>query len=206
MLKVGLTGSIAVGKSFVCQVFKDLGAFVLDADQKAREVVQPYTEGWKKVVEAFGTEILNKDDTINRTRLGDIVFSNEKKRALLNSIIHPLVIEEQDKWLKECELKHPKAIAIVDAALMIESGAYKRFDKLVVVWCKPEIQIQRLMNRNNLSEQEAIKRINAQMSQEEKKKYADFLIDTSNSFEDTRRQVTQIFEKLKECSKKAEKV
>ncbi|MCS6874839.1 MAG: dephospho-CoA kinase [Pyrinomonadaceae bacterium] len=202
MLKVGLTGSIAVGKSYVCQVFKNLGALVLDADETAREVVKPYTEGWHKIVEAFGKDILQEDGSINRAKLGEIVFSDEKKRALLNSITHPLIIKAQNEWLRNCEISDPNAIAIIDAALMIESGSYKRFDKLIVVWCKPEIQLQRLMQRNKLSKQEALKRISTQMSQEEKKKYADFLIDTSDGFESTHKQVVQVFQKLKECVSK----
>lgn len=197
MLRVGLTGSIAVGKSYVCEIFKELGAFVLDADQTAREVVKPNTRGWKLIVENFGEEILQADGTINRAKLGEIVFSDERKRLLLNSIVHPLVIEEQNRWLEECERVAPDGIAIIDAALMIESGGYKRFDKLIVVWCDEEKQLERLMKRNGLTEEEALKRIKAQMPQEEKKKYADFLIDTSGSFQETREQVISVFEKLK---------
>jgi len=115
----------------------------------------------------------------------------------LNSIVHPLVFQAQNEWLAECERRKPDGIAIVDAALMIESGGYKRFTKLIVVWCDFEIQLDRLIKRNNFSEAEALKRINAQMPQEEKKKFADYLIDTSKGFEDTRRQVAEIFEQLK---------
>lgn len=196
MLKVGLTGSIAVGKSYVCEVFKELGAFVLDADLTAREVVKPYTQGWRLIVENFGTEILNDDNSINRAKLGDIVFSDESKRLLLNSIVHPLVIEAQDRWLRECEKINPNGVAIVDAALMIESGSWVRFDKIIVVWCEPSVQLERLMKRNNLTKEEALKRIQAQMPQEEKKKYADFLIDTTEGFQSTREQVFEVFQQL----------
>ncbi|MFN3330491.1 MAG: dephospho-CoA kinase, partial [Pyrinomonadaceae bacterium] len=182
MLKVGLTGSIAVGKSYVCRVFRELGAFVLDADLTAREVVEPNTQGWRLIVENFGKEILNPDGSINRKKLGEIVFADESKRLLLNSIVHPLVIEAQNEWLKECEAKNPDGIAIVDAALMIESGSWVRFDKIIVVWCEPSVQLKRLMKRNDLTEEEALRRIKAQMPQEEKKKYADFLIDTTKGF------------------------
>lgn len=197
MLKVGLTGSIAVGKTFVCECLRELGVFVLDADQTAREVVAPNTSGLRKIVENFGTEILTIDGELDRVKLGAIVFENEKKRLLLNSIVHPLVFEAQEKWLKEKEAENPKGIAVIDAALMIESGSYKRFTKLIVVWCKPAIQLERLMLRNNLTEAEALKRINSQMPQEEKKRYADFLIDTSEGFEATRAQTVEIFEQLK---------
>lgn len=201
MLKVGLTGSIAVGKSFVCNVFSELGCDVLDADQTARDVVLPGTAGLKRVVEYFGDEILKENGELDRAKLGAIVFADREKLKVLNSIVHPLVFEAQDRWLAEKEIEHPDRIAIVDAALMIESGGYKRFTKLVVVWCEPAIQLERLMARDAVSEAEALRRIGAQMPQAEKKKYADLLIDTSNGHEDTRRQATEIFERLSVLAK-----
>lgn len=197
MLKVGLTGSIAVGKSYVCEVFRELGAFVLDADRTAREVVQPGSFGLLKIVEHFGAEVLQSNGELDRAKLGAIVFADERKRQLLNNLVHPLVIEAQNEWLNECEKIAPHGIAIIDAALMIESESYKRFTKLIIVWCEPAIQLQRLISRNNLSEADALRRINAQMPQEEKKRYADFLIDTSSGFEAARRQSIEIFEHLK---------
>lgn len=196
MLRVGLTGSIAVGKTFVCSVFRELGAHVLDADQVARDVVEPGTIGLERVVKAFGDTVLRPDGSLDRAKLGAIVFSDEEKRLKLNSIIHPLVFEAQDRWLKERETEDPHGIAIVDAALMIESGGYRRFDRLIVVWCEPELQLKRLMSRDDLSESEARKRISSQMPQEEKKRYADLLIDTSGSREDTRRRTTEVFREL----------
>ncbi|HRH42822.1 MAG TPA: dephospho-CoA kinase [Pyrinomonadaceae bacterium] len=196
MLKVGLTGSIAVGKSYVCEVLRELGAFVLDADQTARKVVEPNTVGWQKIVDNFGKEALQSDNTLDRVKLSSIIFSDESKRQLMNSIVHPLVFEAQNDWLVEREVENPNAIAVIDAALMIESGGYKRFEKLVVVWCKPEIQLERLMLRNNLSRDEALKRINAQMPQEEKKRFADYLIDTSDGFDATKLQTIEIYRQL----------
>lgn len=197
MLKVGLTGSIAVGKSYVVEIFRTLGAVVLDADLTAREVVAPNTKGWRLIVERFGSNILLPNNEINRAKLGAIVFADERKRQLLNSLTHPLVIEIQNEWLREIKAKNAKAIAIIDAALMIESGGYRRFDKLIVVWCAEEIQIERLMKRNNLSREEAILRINAQMPQEEKKRYADFTINTTEGFEAARKQTIEVFERLR---------
>ena len=197
MLKVGLTGSIAVGKSYVCDVLRELGAFVLDADQTAREVVAPGTIGLRQLVKHFGAEILQTDGSLDRARLGAVVFADESKRQLLNSVVHPLVIEAQNDWLTERERENPHKIAVIDAALMIESGSYKRFNKLIVVWCQPEIQLQRLISRSNLSETEALRRINAQMPQEEKKRYADFLIDTSDGFASARAQTIEVFKQLK---------
>ena len=196
-MKIGLTGSIAVGKTFVLEVFRELGAQVLDADRTAREVVAPETDGLKKIVETFGAEILNAAGALDRAKLGAIVFADAAKRQLLNEIVHPLVIEKQDEWLRNCERENENAVCIVDAALMIESGGWKRFEKLVVVWCDAEAQLKRLMKRNDLSETEAKKRIDAQMPQDEKKRYADFLIDTTAGFESARAQATEIFERLK---------
>jgi len=197
MLKVGLTGSIAVGKSYVCGCFRELGCHVLDADKTAREVVEPGTDGLQRIAVEFGRDILNADGELDRKKLGALVFSDTEKRNLLNSIVHPLVIEAQARWIKEREKDDPDGIAIVDAALMIESGGYKRFDKIIVVWCEPAIQLTRLMLRDNLSELEAKMRIDAQMPQEEKKRVADHLIDTSGGFEETRRQAVKVLSRLR---------
>ena len=198
MLRVGLTGSIGVGKSFVSSVLAELGCHVLDADKTAREVVAAGSNGLRAVVEAFGSEILQPDGALDRARLGAIVFADETKRLLLNSILHPYIIAAQDEQLREWEVEDAQGIAVVDAALMIESGGYKRFDKLIVVHCRPEVQLERLMARNAISREEAARRTRAQMSQEKKKRYADFLIDTSDGFADTRRQTVEVYERLRE--------
>ena len=196
MLRVGLTGSIAVGKSFVLGVLAELGCRVLDADATARDVVAPATPGLSAVVEAFGKDIVQGDGTLDRVSLGKIVFADEERRQLLNSILHPFIIAAQDDQIRRWEQDDPNGIAVVDAALMIESGGYRRFDKLIVAHCRPEVQLQRLIARERLSSEESAQRIAAQMPQEEKKKYADFLIDTSEGFEDTRRQTAAVFREL----------
>jgi len=196
MLRVGLTGSIGVGKSFVASVFVELGCHVLDADQTAREVVMPGTQGLKALTEAFGEEILNPDGTLDRKQLGAVVFNDESQRQRLNSILHPFIISRQDEILNEWEAGDPDGIGIIDAALMIESGGYKRFDKLIVVHCRPEVQLERLMLRDQLSRDEALRRINSQMPQEEKQKFADYLIDTSDGFELTRARTVEIYQQL----------
>jgi dephospho-CoA kinase len=198
MLRVGLTGSIGVGKSFVAGVLAELGCHVLDADLTAREIVEPNSVALKKLVAEYGPEVLQPDGALDRARLGALVFGDAQRRSTLNSILHPYIIARQDELLREWEALDPDGIAIVDAALMIESGGYKRFDKLIVVHCRPEIQLQRLMLRNALSREEAEKRISAQMSQEEKKKFADYLIDTSEGFDDTRRQTDKVYAALQE--------
>ena len=196
MLRVGLTGSIGVGKSFVGSVFVELGCRLLDADDTAREVVLPGTEGLKAIVNEFGPDVLQSDGALDRKALASIVFANEEKRQLLNAILHPRIIERQDEILHGWELDDPDGITIVDAALMIESGGYKRFDKLIVVHCRPEVQLERLMLRDGLSPHEAQERINSQMPQSEKQKYADYLIDTSDGFELTRQRSREVYNQL----------
>jgi dephospho-CoA kinase len=205
MLKVGLTGSIAVGKTFVLGVLRELGCYVIDADAIAREVVAPGRQGLNAVVEAFGREILKEDGTLDRANLGSIVFGDEVKRLQLNSILHPFIIAEQDQRMQQWEQQDPKGIVVVDAALMIESGGYQRLDKLIVVHCRPEVQLQRLMRRNKLSREEAEQRIATQMPQEEKKRYADYLIDTSGDFAVTRRQTEDVYHALREVLQNRER-
>ena len=197
MKKIGLTGSIAVGKSFICECFRELGCHVLDADRTSREVVAKGTDGLAEIVKHFGSEILLESGELDRKKMGSIVFADAEKRELLNSIIHPRVIESQNLWIEKQEVADPDGIAIIDAALMIESGGYWRFDKLIVVWCRPDIQLKRLMLRDSMSESDARARIAAQMSQDEKKKFADHLIDTSDGFDSTKRFVEELFKTLK---------
>jgi dephospho-CoA kinase len=204
MLRVGLTGSIAVGKSFVSSALAELGCHVLDADETAREVVAPGTDGLRAVAAAFGADVLDAGGKLDRARLGALVFADEGKRRLLNSILHPLIIASQDEWMRDRERADPRGVAVVDAALMIETGSYTRFDRIVVVHCRPAVQLERLMKRNGLAREEALRRVAAQMSQEEKMCRADFLIDTSDGFDDARRQVNEVYEKLCELAAKVE--
>ncbi|HEU4932935.1 MAG TPA: dephospho-CoA kinase [Pyrinomonadaceae bacterium] len=196
MLRVGLTGSIGVGKSFVTSVFVELGCRVLDADQTAREVVMPGTPGLKALTGTFGEDVLNTDGTLDRKRLGARIFTDQSERERLNHILHPFIIARQDEILNGWEAEDPDGIGIVDAALMIESGGYKRFDKLIVVHCRPEVQLERLMLRDKLSRDEALRRINSQMPQEEKQKFADYLIDTSDGFDLTRARTVEVYNQL----------
>lgn len=200
MLKVGLTGSIAVGKSFVLRTLAELGCHVIDADEIARAVVAPNTLGLQLVTEAFGSEILRPDGALDRPKLGAIIFSDAARRAQLNSILHPLIIAAQDERIRDLEAEDPDGIVVIDAALMIESGGYRRLDKLIVVHCRPEVQLQRLMMRDHLSVEIAQQRIDAQMTQEEKIKFADYLVDTSDGFEHARGQVFEVFRQLKTLS------
>jgi dephospho-CoA kinase len=197
MLTVGLTGGIATGKSYILGLLRDFGCDVIDADAVARQVVEPGQPAFEDIVAHFGRGILTSDGVIDRPKLGAIVFANPAEREALNSIVHPRVYETQAKWLAEVAARNPRAIAVVDAALMIETGSYRRFDKLVVVWCDPALQLERLMARNHLSREDAAARIAAQMPSAEKLRFADYSIDTSVGFEDTRRQVESLYAELR---------
>jgi dephospho-CoA kinase len=196
MLKVGLTGSIAVGKSFVLSIFRELGCVTFDADKIAHFVMEPGRAAYQDIVSEFGQGVVADGSSIDRVKLGAIVFADADRRKRLNEIVHPRVIEEQNRLLQEAEKSDPNGVAIVDAALMIESGGYKRFDKIIVVFCDPEMQIERLMRRNQITRAEAELRIAAQMPSEEKRRYADYEIDTSGAFDQTRKLVTEVYKDL----------
>jgi len=196
MLRVGLTGSIAVGKSFVTDCLREAGCRVIDADSVARTVVEPGQPGLARIVEAFGTEVLRPDGTLDRAHLGAIVFADEKHRESLNAILHPLIIASQDEQLRQWERQEPHGIGVVDAALMIETGSFRRFDKLIVVHCAPEVQIERLLKRDHITPEAAQLRIAAQMPQQQKMAYADYLIDTTSDFDETRRQTHEVYRQL----------
>jgi dephospho-CoA kinase len=196
MLKVGLTGSIAVGKSYVLSILRELGCVTFDADKIAHSVMEPGRAAYEDVVREFGREVLANDGTIDRVKLGAIVFASAERRDRLNQIAHPRVIEEQNRLLAEAEAANPDAIVVIDAALMIESGGYKRFDKLIVIYCDRESQVERLMNRNQITREDAERRIAAQMSSEEKRRYGDYEVNTSGTMEETRQRVIEIYDAL----------
>jgi len=156
----------------------------------------PGTEGLKALTDAFGEDILNTDGSLDRKRLGTRIFADQSQRERLNQILHPFIIARQDEIMNAWEAEDPDGIGIVDAALMIESGGYRRFDKLIVVHCRPEVQLERLMLRDKLSRDEALRRINSQMPQEEKQKFADYLIDTSDGFDLTRTRTIEVHNQL----------
>ena len=192
MLKVGLTGSIAVGKSYVLSVLAELGCATFDADKIAHLVMEPGRPAYNDLLREFGKAVLTADGSIDRKMLGAIVFVDEARRKRLNEIVHPRVIEEQNRLLGDAEARNPNDIAVIDAALMIESGGYKRFDKLIVVYCDRETQIERLMRRAGIAREAAEQRLAAQMSSEDKLRYADYRINTEGTFEETRRLVIDV--------------
>ncbi len=199
MLKVGLTGGIACGKTNVLKEFDRLGVFGVDADQVSRDIMKPGGSAYGPVVELFGQKILRTDNSIDRRKIGQVVFTNREKRLRLEAIVHPLIFEEQERILAALENElgsRLTRIAMVDAALMVETGSYQRYDLIVVVYCNPEIQLRRLMTRDHLSEEEAQSRLDSQMDPFEKVRYGDFVIDNSGRFSDTKLQIQNTFHEL----------
>ncbi len=197
---VGLTGGIATGKSLVSSILRRLGAKVIDLDEIAREVVRPGLPAWREIVKAFGRGILKEDGEIDRKRLGEMVFNDHRLLKRLNEITHPRILEEARRRIERIRRSEPRAIVVVDAALLIESGYYREMDKVIVVYADEETQIRRLMERNGLTREEALKRIRAQMPMEEKISYADHVIYNTGSLEDLERETVKVFNKLKEES------
>ena len=196
MLHAGLTGNIASGKSCAAAVFAGLGAHVIDADRVAHELMAMGTGTYDRILHAFGDRILNPNHEIDRKKLAQIVFFNSGKRLLLNRLIHPEIGSEIRRRIADLEKSSSNGIVIVDAALMVESGSYKMYHRLIVVTCDPALQVSRLMNRDGLTEKEARARIESQMPIEEKLKLADYVIETSGTMEQTREQVQAVYRDL----------
>ena len=198
MLKVGLTGGIGCGKSHILREFHKLGVYTIDADEIAHEVILPDQSAYEQILETFGPEILASDRTIDRKKLGEKVFSDEKAREKLNRIVHPLVLEEVARRVAQFEEREDPTspIIMVDAALMVETGSYRKYDSVVVVYCPPQVQLQRVIARDRLSEEEALQRIESQMPLLEKIKYADYIIESSGKLSETKEQVKPIFTEL----------
>ncbi len=193
---IGLTGNIACGKSVVAGMFRELGASVIDADQVARLVVEPGQPAWKEIVERFGEGVLNPDGTINRRRLGEIVFRDAEKREELNRITHPRIIEKIRELIEE-HRKEGARVVIVEATLIVEKGGMKPIiGDLIVVTADEETQIMRLTQRIGLSREEALLRIKSQMPISEKVKHATYVIDNSGDLEKTREQVKRVWEMI----------
>lgn len=193
MLLVSLTGGIGCGKSIIARVFKEKGCYIHSADITARELMAPDRPAWKKIVTRFGNEVCHPDRTINRKRLGAIIFSDPKAREFLNNLIHPLVHKERLRLISELEKQRRWTIFISEAALTVEAGLTDQFDKIVVVFCSEREQIRRLMERDDISEEEARLKIQAQMPQSEKCEYADYKIDASGTLSETVEQAEKIY-------------
>lgn len=196
MKVIGITGNIASGKSTVARMFEALGARIIDADEIARIVVEPGAPAWEEIVSEFGRDILEPDGTINRKRLGDIVFSDEARRKRLNEITHPRIMERIRGLVRGYE-KEEAPVVMIEAALIVEKGGLKDLiDTLIVVTADEETQIRRLMEGKGYSREEAVSRLGAQMPAREKMMHGDYLIDNSGSLEDTRVRVKAVSEAI----------
>jgi dephospho-CoA kinase len=211
LLKVGLTGGIASGKSVVGEMFVALGAHLIQADAIAHELMQPGEAVYQAVVRHFGNGILNPDGTVNRARLAEAAFGAPAAPQLsrvqeLNQIVHPVVIQKQEEWMEEVGRTDPHAIAMVEAALILEAGMAKRFDRLVVVTCRPEQRVQRWAARVGVDEEtarrEVTRRMAAQFPDEKKIKAADYVIDNSGSLDETQKRVGEVYGELKRAAEK----
>jgi dephospho-CoA kinase len=211
VLKAGLTGGIAVGKSVVGKMFVDLGAQVIQADEISHQLMRPVEAVYDEVVRTFGAGILDPDGKINRARLAEVAFGSlgatgavarPSRVQELNRIVHPAVIRRQEEWMVQVAKNDPHAIAIVEAALIVEAGMSSNLDEVIVVTCRPEQRVERLARRLNLDEKtarnEGARRMAAQLPDEEKIKAADYVIDNSGPLEETRRQVEAVYTKLKQ--------
>jgi dephospho-CoA kinase len=196
MLRVALTGGIATGKSVVARVLERRGCYIFRADEAARALMEPDRPAWRRVVDHFGRDILMPDGTVDRRRLAAILFRDERARAFLDRLIHPLVQKERRKVAASLARKGRTRIFVSEAALTIEAGFARWFDKVVIVWCPPPVQLRRLMERDGLDREEAERRVGAQMDPEEKKKQADYLVDTSGTVKETESQAERLYRRL----------
>lgn len=205
MLRVGLTGGIACGKTTVGKMFSEMGAHVIEADTIAHELYRPGEPIYKQLIEQFGTEIVRPDGEIDRPRLAAAAFDGGRVEEL-NKIVHPGVIKRQEQWMYQLGTREPYAVAMVEAALILEAGARDRFDKIIVVTCRPEQKVARYAHRASMPESlaraEVERRGKAQLSDDEKSHRADYVIDNSGPLEVTHHQVEKIFSELKVLAKR----
>lgn len=197
MLKVGLTGGLACGKSFVGEALVSHGCYLIRADQLGHEALAPGGAAFAPVLQEFGPEILDAGGQIDRRKLAARVFGDPDALARLNAIVHPAVFRREEQLMAEFAAREPKGIAVVEAAILIETGSYQRFDRLILVTCNEEQQVARAMHRDGMAEAEARSRLSRQMPLEEKRKFADFVIDTSGAKEDTLLQTRAVYEALR---------
>lgn len=192
----GLTGGIGSGKSTAASYFKELGAIIIDADEISRKLVKPGRVAWNEIKEEFGAHYINPDKSLNREKIAVEVFQDNKKRRLLESIIHPRVLVEEQKLYQSYKNSNPEAVVIIDSALMIESKNYKNVDKVILLTCSEDLQIRRVMDRSGESKKIVINRIKAQMSLEKKLKYADHVLNNNGTKGELQAQINKLYKNL----------
>ena len=197
MLNIGLTGGIASGKSTVARMFQEKGAYLIDLDEIVHYVEEPDRPAWKAIVEYFGPEILNEDRTINRTRLGAIVFEDREKLAVLSRIVHPHIIGEWRRRITEIGRTESEGILLSDVPLLIEGRLQHLVDVVVLVYVSSDEQVERLMERNGCSREDALLRLASQMPIDDKIRYADIVVNNQGSVERTREIVSEVWEELR---------
>ena len=195
-LIVGLTGSIAGGKSTVAEMFRKLGAHLIDFDLLARKVVEPGTPALANIIESFGNQVLQPDGSLDRKKMARIVFRNPDKRRLLERLIHPEIFKAFEKQVDHIISLQPDAIIVAEVPLLVEANLQHRFDKIVLVSASAPVQRRRLLSRPGISEKQADEMLAAQLPLEEKTKAADYIVDNDTSLDATRRQVRSVWEKL----------
>lgn len=200
MLKVGLTGGYATGKSFVALQLERFGCHLIYADKLGHQVLEPTGEAYPPTVEAFGPGILTADGQIDRKKLGSIVFGSPELLQKLNGFVHPAVFRLEERMLNTWRAQDPHGIAVVEAAILIETGRYTVFDRLVVTACNEDVQIRRGMKRDGVTRAQALARIRHQLPLEEKKRYAHYVIDTNGTEQETARQVSEVFQDLRQAA------
>ena len=196
MVLVGVTGGLASGKTTVAGLFQECGAFVIQADQLARTVVTPGKTAWKEIVNTFGTHVLQADRTLNRSTLAKLVFHNPRKLSALNRIVHPRVAREQVRQTNAIAKRHPNAVIIYDAALLIEAQAHERMDRVIVVTANQTTQLQRARQRDGLTQKEALGRIRGQLPLRTKRRFADYVLNGMLPISQLRPQVRQLYQEL----------
>jgi dephospho-CoA kinase len=198
MLKVGLTGGYATGKSLVAKELERLGCHLIYADELGHQVLQPDGEAYSGAVETFGREILNADGRIDRKRLGEIVFASPELLQKLSALVHPAVIRLEERLLEEFQRQDPHGIAVVEAAILIETGRYAVFDRVILTSCDEETQIARAMKRDRATREQVLARLGKQLSLDEKQRHAHYVVHTGGPKEETARQVERVYRELKE--------
>jgi dephospho-CoA kinase len=197
MLKVGLTGGLACGKSFVGEALAGWGCLLIEADELGHEVLRPGGEAYEPVIREFGSDVVDAGGEIDRRRLAARVFGNAEALAQLNALVHPPVVQREEHLIAEFAAREPKGIAVVVGAILIETGSYKRFDRLILVTCLEQQQLDRAMRRDGATEAEVRARLGQQMSLDQKRQFADYVIDTSGAKQDTLRQTRAVYEELR---------